>query len=169
MRPLGFPREWKKYNFYFYWFLPWLFDHKWKYNFRGMQNKTPLEILLHAGHVISLTTLPTLIACNLPYMQYYFKRLFALHFSEVIFSFLIKKSRQKAIEIETAFFIPLGISKVTHWIISFMLHISVITSPTNWYQNQWVSWNISKVINENSTSANLIIWTTLGLHLEKCE
>ena len=29
---------------------------------------------------------------------------FVLHFSEVIFSFLIKQSRQKAIEIETAFF-----------------------------------------------------------------
>ena len=29
------------------------------------------------------------------------------------------------------FFIPLGISRVAHWIISFMLHIFVITSPTN--------------------------------------
>ena len=37
-------------------------------------------------------------------MQYYFKRFFVLHSSEVIFSFLIKKSRQKVIEIETAFF-----------------------------------------------------------------
>ena len=37
-------------------------------------------------------------------MQYYFKRVFVLHSSEVIFSFLIKKSRQKAIEIEIAFF-----------------------------------------------------------------
>ena len=54
-----------------------------------------------------LTTLPTLKACNSPYMQYYFKRFFVLHSSEVIFSFLIKKSRQKAIEIETAFFHPL--------------------------------------------------------------
>ena len=49
-----------------------------------------------------------------------------LHSSEVIFSFLIKNSRQKAIEIETAFFIPLGIPRVAHWIISFMLHISAI-------------------------------------------
>ena len=40
---------------------------------------------------------------------------------------------------------------------------SVITSPTNWYLYQWVSWNISEVINENSTSAwILIIWTTLS-------
>ena len=51
-----------------------------------------------------LTTLSTLKACNSPYMQYYFKRFFVLHSSEVIFSFLIKKSRQKAIEIGTAFF-----------------------------------------------------------------
>ena len=49
-------------------------------------------------------------------------------------------------------FIPLGIPRVEHWIISFMLHISVINSPTNWYLYQWVSWNISEVINENSTS-----------------
>ena len=41
-------------------------------------------------------------------MQYYYKRFFVLHSSEVIFSFLIKKSRQKAIEIETAFFHSLG-------------------------------------------------------------
>ena len=56
------------------------------------------------------TTLPTLKACNSTYMQYYFKRCFqiVLHSSEVIFSFLIKKSRQKAIEIETALFHSLG-------------------------------------------------------------
>ena len=34
---------------------------------------------------------------------------FVLHSSEVIFSFLIKKSKQKAIEIETAFFHSLQI------------------------------------------------------------
>ena len=55
-------------------------------------------------NVIFLTTLPTLKACNSPYMHCYFKRFFVLHSSEVIFSFLIKKSRQKAIEIETVFF-----------------------------------------------------------------
>ena len=96
---------------------------------------------------------PNLKACNSPYMQYYFKRFFVLHSLEVIFSFLIKTSRQKAIEIGTAFFIPLGIPRVPHWIISFMLHISAIISPTNWYLCQWVSGNISEVINENSLSA----------------
>ena len=55
---------------------------------------------------------PTLKAFNSPYMQYYFKRFFVLHSLEVIFSFLIKKSRQKAIEIEVAFFHPLGNPKV---------------------------------------------------------
>ena len=55
-----------------------------------------------------LTALPLLKACNSAYMQYYFKRFFVLHSSEVIFSFLNKKSREKAIEIETAFFHSLG-------------------------------------------------------------
>ena len=41
-------------------------------------------------------------------MQCYFKRFFVLHSSEVIFSFLIKKPRQKAIEIEVTFFHFLG-------------------------------------------------------------
>ena len=59
-------------------------------------------------NVLFLTSLSTLKACNLPYMQYYFKQFFVLHASEVIFSFLIKMSRQKAIEIEIAFFHSLG-------------------------------------------------------------
>ena len=37
-------------------------------------------------------------------MQYFLKRFFVLHFSEATFLFLIKDPRQKAIEIETAFF-----------------------------------------------------------------
>ena len=97
--------------------------------FEECKTKKPFEIILHVGRVTSLrswvakkschgqtlkmnvlflTILPTLKACNSPYMQYYFKRFFALHSSEVIFSFLIKKSKQKAIEIETAFFHSLG-------------------------------------------------------------
>ena len=64
-------------------------------------------------------------------MQYYFKRVFVLHSSEVIFSFLIKKSRQKAIEIEIAIFHSLGNPKGHTLNLFFMLHISVITSPTN--------------------------------------
>ena len=44
-------------------------------------------------------------------MQDYFKRFFALRSSEVIFSFLIKMSLLKAIEIETAFFHSPGNSK----------------------------------------------------------
>ena len=31
-----------------------LFDQKSKYNFRGMQNKKPFEIILHVGRVASL-------------------------------------------------------------------------------------------------------------------
>ena len=41
-------------------------------------------------------------------MQYYFKRIFVLHSSEVMFPFLIKTSRQKAVETEIAFFHSLG-------------------------------------------------------------
>ena len=41
-------------------------------------------------------------------MQYYFKRSFVVHSSKVIFSFLIEKLRQKAIQIEMAFFHSLG-------------------------------------------------------------
>ena len=189
---LGIPKGMKKCNFYFYCFLPWLFDQKWKYNFRGMQNKKPFEITFlkykfelqafKAGwlknyvtvkplqmNVLFLTTLPTLKACNSPYMQYYFKPFFVLHSSEVIFSFLIKKSRQNAIGIEIAFFIPVRIPRDVHWIICFMLHISVITSPTNWYLYRWVRWNISEAINEKSTSAfnylnefTLIVWVDVS-------
>ena len=59
-------------------------------------------------NVLFLTTLPTLKACNSPYMQLYFKWFFVLHSLEVICSFLLKKSKQKAIEIETEFFHSLG-------------------------------------------------------------
>ena len=96
-----------------------------------MQNKKPFEIVLHVGrvelqafkvervvrnrtfiydgfHRDMMFSHPTLKACNSPYIQYYFKRFFVLHSSEVIFSFLIKKSKKKAIEIEIAFFHSLG-------------------------------------------------------------
>ena len=153
MRPLGFPKGRKNViSISIAFCLAFLIRNE-----NVMQNKKPFEIILHIWRVTSLqswvaenhvtvkslymnvpflTTLSTLKACNSPYMQYYFKRFFVLHPSEVIFSFLIKKSRQKAIEIETAFFIPLGIPRVAHWIISFMLHISAITSPTNLYLYQ---------------------------------
>ena len=67
-----------------------------------------LKVMSRSNPYKCLTTLQSLKACNSPYMQYYFKRFFVLHSSEIIFSFLIKKSRQKAIEIETAFFHNLG-------------------------------------------------------------
>ena len=52
-----------------------------------------------------------------------------------------KKSRQKEIKIEIAFFLPpLAIPRVAHWIISSMLHISVITSRlrTDTYMDELV-------------------------------
>ena len=41
-------------------------------------------------------------------MQYFFKRFLVLRSSKAVFSFLIKKSGQKAIEIEIAFYHSLG-------------------------------------------------------------
>ena len=81
-----------------------------------MQNKKPFEIILHTERVTSLqswvaikschgqtlinecsifTTFSTLKTCNLPYMQYYFKRFCVLLSSEIIFSFLIKSQGKK--------------------------------------------------------------------------
>ena len=51
---------------------------------------------------------------------------FVLHPSDIISDQKVKAKKQKL-----HFFIPLGIPRVAHWIISFMLHISVITSLTN--------------------------------------
>ena len=48
-------------------------------------------------------------------------------------------SMVKAKEIETAFFIPLGIP-----VISFLLKISIITSPTNRYLELLVCWQIKQ-------------------------
>ena len=101
-----------------------------------------------------LTTLPTLKACNSPQMQYYFKTVFCFAFLRSYIFISDQKVKAKSNRNRNCiFFISLGIPRVTHWIISFMLHISVITSPTNWYLYRWVSWNISKVINKSSTSA----------------
>ena len=81
-------------------------------------------------NVLFLTTLLTLKTCNSPYMQ---KLLFQTVFCFALVGSYIfisdQKSRQKAIEIKTPFFIPLGIPRVAHWIIPFMLHISATTSP----------------------------------------
>ena len=85
-------------------------------------------------------------------MQYYFKRFFVLHSSEDTFSFVIKKSGQKVIEIEIAFFIPLGIPRVGHWIISFMLHIQT---------DELVE--IFLKLPMKTVQVPLIIGTTLGL------
>ena len=61
-------------------------------------------------------------------MQDNFKQVFALYSLEIIFSFLIKMSTQKAMEQKLHLFIPLGIQRVARLIISFVLEMSVITS-----------------------------------------
>ena len=101
---------------------------------------------------------PTLKACSSPYMQYYFKQFFVLHSSEVLFSFLIKKSRQKAIEIEITFFHPLGNSKGRTLDNFFLLHISAVTS-LNTYINELVE--IFLKLSMKTVKVHLIIWTTL--------
>ena len=101
-----------------------------------------------------MTTLPALKACNSPYVQYYFKRFFILHSSEVIFSFLIKKSRQKAIEIETAFFHSLGNPK------GRTLDHFFVTSPQNdIYIDELVE--IFLKLSMKTVQVHLIIWTAL--------
>ena len=84
-------------------------------------------------------------------MQYYFKQFFVLHSSEVIFSFLIKKSRQKAIEIEIAFFHSLGNPK-GHTLGHFF-YASHICHKLPLQISTYIDELVSEVINENSTSA----------------
>ena len=85
-----------------------------------MQNKKPFEIILNVGRVTSLQSWVAKKSCHSqtlineyfifdhPTCNIILNGFFVLHSSEVILSFLIKKSRQKAIEIEIAFFHPLG-------------------------------------------------------------
>ena len=94
-------------------------------------------------------------------MQYYYKRFFVLHSSEAIFSFLIKKSKQKAIEIVISFFHCLGNPRVAHWIISFMLHTypSYLPQQTDTYIDELVE--IFLTLSMKIVQVHLIIWTTL--------
>ena len=60
------------------------------------------------------------------------------------------------------FLIPLGIPTIAHWIISFMLHISVITSlQTDTYIDELVE--IFLKLSVKTVQVHLIICTTLGL------
>ena len=70
----------------------------------------------------------------------------------MMFSFLIKKQYNWNLY----FFITLGIPRVTHWIISFMLHISVITSLT--YINELLE--IFLKLSTKTIQVHLIIGTT---------
>ena len=72
---------------------------------------------------------------------------------KLYFHFWSKSQGKNSNRIGIAFFHSHGNSKGRTLDHFFMLHISIITSPTNWYLYRWVSWNISEVINENSTSA----------------
>ena len=86
---------------------------------------------------------------------------FVLHSSEVIFSFLIKKSRQKAIEIETAFFHPLGNPNgrtLDHFFYaSHIRHNFPLRTDT--YINELVE--IFLKLSMKTVQVNLIIGTTL--------
>ena len=106
---------------------------------------------------------PTLKVCNLPYMQYYFKRFFVLHSSEVTFSFLIKTSRQKAIEIEIAlFFHSLGNLKARtfdHFLYaSHIRHNFPLQTDTSVDKLVEIFLKLSM----KTIQVHLIIWTTLG-------
>ena len=72
-------------------------------------------------------------------LQYYFKRFFVLHSSEVTFSFLIKTSRKNAIEIEIAFFRSVGNPKgrtLDHFF--YASHIAIASLQTDTYINELV-------------------------------
>ena len=89
-------------------------------------------------------------------MQYYFKRFLVLHSSEVIYSFLIKKSRQKAIEIEIAFFHFLANPKdhtLDHFFYAPHIHHNF---P---YIDELVE--IFLKLSLKTVQVHLIIWTTL--------
>ena len=127
---------------------------------------------------------PTLKACN---------GCLFLYSSAVIFLFLIKRSRQKAIEIETAFFDSLGNPKgrtldhcfnAWHFRHNFFLNtdtyidglVEILLFFKYWYLYWWVSWNTSEVINENSTSAfnylddfSKLTWKYLIDHVSHCK
>ena len=112
-------------------------------------------------NVLFLTTLPTLKACDSPYMQYYFKRFFVLHSSEVIFSFLIKKSRQRAIEIEFAFFHSLENPK--GYTLDHFFHASHIGHNFP-YKLIPISMRFVEIflkLSVKTVQVHLIIWTTL--------
>ena len=139
----GIPKRMKKCNFYC--FLLWLFG-------RVVRNRIFIDKGLTMTPFLStqLSRLITHFTCLL--FQMFFPVLLS---SEVIFYFWSKSEGKKAKEIEIAFLYSLGNPKVAHQIISFMLHMSVIISAANWYPSRsWsVSWNVSEVISESSTSA----------------
>ena len=93
-------------------------------NFRGIQNKKPFEIILHVGRVTSLRSWVAKKSChgqtllNECSISDYHSNF------EVIFSFLIKKSRQKAIEIEIAFFFSFPWESQGWHIVSFLLRFT---------------------------------------------
>ena len=65
------------------------------------------------------------------YNQDYFELFLVMCSSNSIFSFLIKMSTIKAIEMETVFFHSPGNPRVASLTISLVLKISGIASPTN--------------------------------------
>ena len=94
-------------------------------------------------------------------MQHYFKRFFVLHSSEAIFSFLIKKSRQKAIDIEIAFFSFPWESQGSH-IGSFLLcftYPSLLPLQNDTYIDELVE--IILKLSMKTVQVHLIICTTL--------
>ena len=129
-----------------------------------MQNKRPFEIILRAGRVTSLQSWVGKKSCHgqtltnecsvSDYPSNFEGLQLALHavlFQTVFcFAFLGKKSRQKAIEIETALFHSL---ENPNWIISFMLHISIITDELV---------EIFLKLSMKTVQVHLIIWTTLS-------
>ena len=108
-------------------------------------------------NVLFLTTLPTLKACNSPYMQYYFKRVFCFAFlGSYIFISDQKVTAQSNRNRNCIFSFPWE-SQGSH-IGSFLL---CFTYPiqTDTYVNELVE--IFLKLSMKTVQVHLIIWTTL--------
>ena len=95
-------------------------------------------------------------------MHDYFKWFFVFRFSEVIFSFLIKKSRLKAIDIEISFFFsfPWGSQgKHSGLFLLCVTYLSELPLQTDTYINESVE--IFPKLSMKTVQVDLIVGTTL--------
>ena len=123
---LGIPKETKKNAIFFLLRFALTFWSEMKYNFRGMQNRKPFEIILHVGRV---TSLQSWVAKKLCHSQTLINE---CYISDCLSNFQGLYLVLHAILFQTVFCFPYK-----------LIPISI----------KAVSWNTSEAINENNTSA----------------